>query len=286
MDCRMLEARSQQAVRARPFRVWLQPDGAVWMQFYRADAGYLLRFPDLADFEVSADALAVACRPAPGASEDTTRHLFLNQVLPLALSKRGKLVFHASAVEVNGAAVAFVADSGKGKSTLVAGFAAAGYRFLCDDGLVLEHSGTGYEVMPSHPSIRLWQDSQEALVGADAQAALPVQYTTKARLLAGEGMEYCNEARELKRAYFLGDGSAPEVTLQMLGAGDALGEWAKHSFLLDIEERPALASHFDRLAVLALQPVCYRLDFPRRYDALEAVRQAIVAHINEADGAA
>ncbi|MBK5105698.1 MAG: hypothetical protein JJE42_15740 [Burkholderiales bacterium] len=282
----MLEVRAQQALRARPFREWLQPDGAVWMQFYRTDAGYLLRFPELADFEVSGDALAVACRPAPDVSEETTRHLFLNQVLPLVLSKRGKLVFHASAVEVSGAAVAFVADSGRGKSTLAASFAAAGYRFLCDDGLVLERRGAGYDAMPSHPSIRLWQDSQEALVGAGAQTVLPVQYTAKARLLAGEGMAFCGEPRALRRVYFLGDGGAPGVTLQKLGAGDALGEWMKHSFLLDIEERPLLASHFDQLAVLASRPIAYRLDFPRRYDALEAVRQAIVVHINEADGEA
>ena len=144
-------ARAQAAVAMAPFHEWAFPDGTLWTQFYRTEAGYLLRFPGLADFDVSADALGVTCHPAPGASEATSQHLYLNQVLPLVLSKRGKLVFHASAVEVAGGAVAFVAESGRGKSTLAASFAINGCRFLTDDGLVLEDCGAGYQVSPAIP---------------------------------------------------------------------------------------------------------------------------------------
>lgn len=283
MGFRQFEACLQKALHPGPFREWAHPDGAVWMQFYRTDIGYLLRFPELADFEISGNGLTVTCHPAPDITDDTSQHLFLNQVLPFVLSKRGKLVFHASAVEVAGVAVAFVADSGKGKSTLAASFATRGFRFLCDDGLVLDEIEDGFQVMPSHASIRLWKDSQEALVGARAEIALPVQYTNKMRLMAGDGMAYCDQPRPLRRVYFLGDGSAPALTLQKLGASDALAEWMKHSFLLDLEEKSLLASHFDRLVVLASQPICYRLGFPRRFDALAAVREAIVAHIHDAD---
>ena len=286
MDFRQLEARSQPAERAKPFREWVQPDGAVWMRFYRTEVGYLLRFPELADFEISDDELAVICHPAPDVTDDTCRHLFLNQVLPLVLSKRGKLVFHASAVEVAGHAAAFVADSGKGKSTLAASFATSGFRFLCDDGLVLEEIKGGFQAMPSHASIRLWKDSQDALACAGADIALPVQYTDKVRLLAGDRMVFCDQPRPLRRVYFLGDGSALVPALQCLSASQALAEWVKHSFLLDLEERALLTAHFDRLVALASQPISYRLDFPRRFDALAAVRQAIVAHIHDAGGTA
>jgi len=65
---------------------------------------------------------------------------------------------------------------------------------------------------------------------------------------------------------------------QRLSAAEALVEWVKHSFLLDVEERPRLASHFDQVAALANQPMHYRLDYPRRYENLARVRQAIVEH--------
>ena len=146
---------------AHSFHTWAFPDGTPWTEFYRENGGYLLRFPDLADFRVSADGLEVTGFPVPGVSESTSQHLYLNQVLPLVLSKLGKLVFHASAVEVPGGAVAFAAESGRGKSTLAASFAVNGFRFLTDDGLVLEPVADGYQVQPSHPSIRLWEDSEE-----------------------------------------------------------------------------------------------------------------------------
>ena len=139
----MQSARHQTAVGDAPFHVWAFPDGTLWTEFYRANGGYLLRFPDLADFQVSADGLSVTCLPAPEVSEATSQHLYLNQVLPLVLSKLGKLVFHASAVEVDDGAVVFAAESGRGKSTLAASFAVSGSRFLTDDGLVVEPIGEG-----------------------------------------------------------------------------------------------------------------------------------------------
>ncbi len=254
------------------------PDGALWTEFHRADGGYLLRFPDLADFQVSADALHVTGFPAPEVSDATMQHLYLNQVLPLVLSKLGKLVFHASAVEVGEGAVAFVAESGRGKSTLAASFAVNGFRFLTDDGLVVEPSVRGFEALPSHPSIRLWADSEAALVPPTARRAPPVHYTAKARFLADEDLVFCKQPRPLRRVYFLGDGSAATLEFRRLSGAEALVEWVRHSFLLDIEEKPRLASHFDQVAALANQPIHYRLDYPRRFEDLACVREAILEH--------
>jgi hypothetical protein len=269
---------AQRSLAGAPFREWSFPDGTPWTSFYRVEAGYLLRFPGLADFLVSADGQEVACVPAPGAAAATTQHLYLNQVLPLAWGKQGKLVFHASAVEVEGGAVAFLAESGRGKSTLAASFATCGYSFLTDEGLVLEKTADGYQVMPSHPSLRLWEDSQLAVVSPGAAVAPPLSFTTKARLLAGGELRFCAQPRPLRRAYFLGDRAAPAVQLEPLGAAEAMVEWVKSSFLLDPEEKVRLASHFAQVADLAAQPLGFRLDFPRRFDELPAVRAAIVKH--------
>jgi hypothetical protein len=199
-------------------------------------------------------------------------------VLPLVLSQQGQRVFHASAVEIGAGAVVFAAESGRGKSTLAASFAVNGFRFLTDDGLVLEPAGDGYAVLPSHPSIRLWADSEAALIDPATATAPAVCYTSKARFLAGDRVRFCDQPRPLRRVYFLGDGSADAVTIEPLNPAQALIEWVKHSFLLDIEERPRLASHFDAVARLANHPLHFRLDYPRRYDALPEVRAAILEH--------
>jgi len=278
IELHLQSARPQPPVAHPPFHTWTFPDGTRWTEFHRTNGGYLLHFPELADFQVSADALHVTGFPAPEVSDATVQHLYLNQVLPLVLSKLGKRVFHASAVEISEGAIAFVAESGRGKSTLAASFAVNGFRFLTDDGLVLEPGVQGFEALPSHPSIRLWADSEDALIPPAARRAPPVHYTAKARFLADEDLAFCTQPRPLRRVYFLGDGRAETVTFERLRPAEALVEWVKHSFLLDIEEKPRLASHFDQVAKLANQPIHYRLDYPRRFEDLARVRETIVAH--------
>ena len=272
----VLAAREQADLGASPIHVWRFPEGLLWASFYRLPSGYLVRFPTLADFQVSQDGAAVRCWPVDGVSSGTIEHLYLNQVVPLALSKQRKLVFHASTVEVEGGAVAFLGESGSGKSTLAASFATSGHRVLTDDGLLVEEREGVFEAQPSHPSIRLWEDSQEALMDRAAVLAPAVQYTSKVRILARDEIAFCREPRRLRRIYFLVNEAADKPALSPVKASEALVQLVKHSFLLDIEEREMLAYHFDRLAALVQEPICWRLDYPRRYDALPIVRRAIL----------
>ncbi len=271
-------ARPLAPVQDVPFHQWAFPDGTLWTQFFRQGAGYLLRFPDLADFEVSADGARVQGYPAPGVTSATVEHLYLNQVLPLALSRQGKLVLHGSAVDIGGQGVAFLGESGRGKSTLAASFATEGTRFLTDDGLLLEWVGDACMIVPSHPSIRLWEDSQSALMHAGTAMAPSVSFTSKSRFLAGQGIPFCDASRPLHRIFFLGEGAAETPAIEAVRPAEALIELVKHSFLLDIEARDMLVRHFDDLTRLAALPIYFRLDYPRDYEALGAVREAIVRH--------
>lgn len=276
---RLLDSRTQFVPQTTAFAEWLSPDGGKAASFYRTGGGYLVRFPDLADFEISADALAIACHPAPSVTESTCRNLYLNQVLPLALSQRGKLVVHASAVELpSDRAAIFAGRSGSGKSTLAAAFATAGYRFLSDDGVVVEEDGNGYRAVPSHPSIRLWNDSEDAVIGGGSESTSTDRSPSKRRLAAAGPIPFCHEPRRLTCAYFLGDADAAVPRFERLAASQALLEWVKNSFLLDPEERPLVASHFDRLTSLVVRVPCFRLHYPRRFDGLGSLRHAIVEH--------
>ena len=275
----MLTPRAQAPCAAVPFHTWDLPEVLqVWAAFYRTPSGFLIRFSDLADFEVSVDGSCVTCSPAPDVPDATTEHLYVNQVLPLALSKLGKLVFHGSAVEIGADSIAFVSVSGRGKSTLAAGFAVRGHRFLTDDGLIVEPVDGVYQVLPSHPSLRLWHDSQERLLRGDVETAPALAYASKVRFIAGTRLTHCDEPRPLRTAYFLGNGSATEITFRRLTEVETLLAWARHSFLLDVEDPTLISAHFDGIATLANRLVCYDLDYPRHYDDLERLLEAVVAH--------
>jgi hypothetical protein len=257
---------------------WTLPDGTLWLQFARSEDLHWLRFPGLADYQVSPDGLEVVQHAAAGTDETTLEHLFLNQVLPLAQSLQGELVFHASAVALNGGAVAFLGHSGRGKSTLAASFAASGHAFLTDDGLQLDRRDDGYWVEPSHPSIRLWSDSREALVHADAVLSPPVQYTPKSRVLSDDQLAACREPMPLRRVYFLGEGQADGVVIEPMNPREALIGLVNHSFMLDTSTAQVMARHFDALSRMAALPIFFTLDYPRRYDLLDQVRHAVQQH--------
>ncbi|MDP2163239.1 MAG: hypothetical protein Q8K21_03300 [Hydrogenophaga sp.] len=115
-------------------------------------------------------------------------------------------------------------------------------------------------------------------MAADATLAPPVSFTPKARVLSDDVLPFCDQARPLIRVYFLGDGSAPDVSIEPMKPSEALMGLVNHSFLLDIEARDVIARHFDELTRMVERPMYYRLDYPRRYDALPRVREAILRH--------
>lgn len=272
----LLARRPQDAIASAPFQEWRLPNGNVCAHFHQDRDGYLVRFPGFADFAISPDGMRVRCWPAPEATQGTIEHLFLNQVVPLARSRTGELVFHASAVEAHGGCLAFLGRSGQGKSTLAASFARGGHRFLSDDGIVVR-TETGRPIIePSHGSLRLWDDSQRALALECTPAAAPVQFTPKVRLLASETLPHCSSPRELLAVYVLGNATA--VGVERLASAEALIELTRNSFLLDIAERQALATHFEELAKLVKLPMFYRLSYPRDYAQLPATRAAILDH--------
>lgn len=263
---------------AAGFHQWLRPDGMPWAIFSHINAGYLVQFPDLVNFEISIDGAMINAYPIFGVSPQTVEHLYLNQIYPLALSRQFKLVLHGGAVELGANAVAFLGMSGRGKSTLTASFSTNGYRFLTDDGLQLAKGEVGYLAQPSHPSIRLWDDSGAALIPDTAQAAPPVDYTPKSRFLADDVVAYCNQPRPLRAVYFLGEGHADTVSIDPISGRDAMIELVKHSFLLDIEAREMLTHHFGQLVELVKTPMFFRLDYPRQYEMLPEVREAVIRH--------
>lgn len=108
----------------------------------RLDDGRLvMRVHAACDFELSEDLSDVVVRPALGAPAGLASVLTTGAMLALQLYLRGELVLHASAVDVGGAAVAFVGRSGMGKSTMAALMCAGGASLITDDVLRVDGDG-------------------------------------------------------------------------------------------------------------------------------------------------
>ena len=106
----------------------------------RADRGYRVWVRGLGRCRISPGGDTIECAP-PRAKAGRWR-LLIGQGLPIAAALRGLEVLHSSAV-VSRPAVAFVAPSGTGKTSLALEFVIGGARLLADDVVVLEATDTG-----------------------------------------------------------------------------------------------------------------------------------------------
>jgi hypothetical protein len=78
------------------------------------------------------------------------------------LHQQGRLPLHASAVGMEGAAIALCGHSGVGKSTLAAALHRRGLPVLCDDvGVVVLNADGEVLFYPGFPRIKLWRDALE-----------------------------------------------------------------------------------------------------------------------------
>lgn len=237
-----------------------------------------LRFPGLADFEIQGEGEAVVAVPVPGLDPETVEHLYLNQVLPLALNLQGAPVFHGSAAAWSEqGAIAFLGASGRGKSTLATFLTAHGASLFSDDALVLSLDSGPCLLHPSHPSVRLWQDSLDALGGEILPAGKTIAYNSKVRIPADEQhIRMAAGPAPLMRAYFLGDGQVDAVQVRPIAGHAAALRWIQHAFVLDIRDPATMRRNLQHAAYLANLGISYELDYPRSYAALPEVRRALL----------
>ena len=201
----------------------------------------------------------------------------MNQLLPMIRGHLGDLIIHASAAAVDGGAVAFVAQTGRGKSTLAAAFARAGMPFLSDDGLCLAAEGGRYLASPNRSSFRLWLDSEAEVVLGKA-APDEWDQDAKSRVEASDSLPFQAEPLPLRAMYFLGPGEAAKPVIVGLTMREALAQLLNHSFFLDAEDRVRMTRHFEALTRLAEAVPSFALDYPRDYALLPDVIAAVTGH--------
>lgn len=269
-------ARPQETIAAQPHDRWLSPDGDASAEFYRTATGYLVRFPDQADFAIDLANRTAHCTPASPDMSAVAKSLFHNAIEPLLGNFTGGLFLHGSAVSLaTGGAIAFLGDSRRGKTTLAGAFAKAGHPFLTEDTVALKPADGHYLVAPTRPVLRLFPDSANHLLGQDEAVD---EDAGKSVLDASGKLPFADAAQALRAIYILGPGSSEQVAITALPMPAALAELMRHGFILDVEDKVRLRGHFQRVSDLVTTVTCYTLDFPRDYAQLGQVVESIHTH--------
>ncbi len=129
----------------------------------------VVRYPGLCEFVGDARLRAVTVHVAPDADAGVVSVLAAGALLAMHLRLQERLVLHASAVRVDGRAVAFVGASGMGKSTMATLLCAEGRALLSDDVLHVDLDGPGAVVHAGSTETRL-REAARPLAAAMAMA--------------------------------------------------------------------------------------------------------------------
>jgi ABC-type uncharacterized transport system YnjBCD ATPase subunit len=260
-------------------------NGHRWFTSWKSGDAYIARFPKVCSFRFHPEAMVVECSPERDAAESTIAHLILDHAIPRLLSLLpDHLVIHASAVQVEGQAVAILGQSGQGKSTVAAWFASQGFPLLTDDCLALrwDNKVQQWLAQPSYQSVRLWPDSVDALRIGESALREFAYYSAKKRTGREVDFEFATGEVPLKACFILtgpekSDGTAsraPEI--RPLSTNEGFLALVQSVFRLDAENAQLNSREFEALTSLTDRVRFRALSYERKYSRLPEVQKAMI----------
>lgn len=206
--------------------VWLVLASFNELEALKSDGGHQFvgTVDGVATFAVL-DGRKILADPLPGVDEALLNTFIVGPILAVLLRQRGLLVLHASSAVVNDVAIAFIGNSGAGKSTMAQAFHGHGYPVMTDDVMVVQLGGDCPMALPGYPLIKLWPESVTAT--GYSPESLPFIHGSSTKrshqLTAGFGQT----AFPLGRIYVLDEGA--EHRIVELNASDACIALLQHS---------------------------------------------------------
>ena len=233
VDCSHLEAVDEQ------HGFWATPTEAC--HFFKDAGAFLVQ-----------DGREITVDPVPSVNDRVLRLSLLGPAMALILHQRGRFVLHASAIAINGRAVAFLGGNGSGKSTMAAALHTRGHDLLADD-VTAAHLGSSScpTVLPSFPQFKLWPDSAVAL--GKVPEVMPLLHPDLEKRSCYVAERFADMSLPLRRLYVLAAGLTPEI--EPLSPREALEALLHHWYGIRFGGRflqvVGIAPHFLQCASLA-----------------------------------
>jgi hypothetical protein len=256
-------------------------DGTPAIQLMATADGFIYDVEGVARFFIASSGDYVGHSIVPGAAIHDIDHFLAGPVLGLAFQLRGGIALHASAVMIDGQAVAFSAGHGAGKSTLATNLGVLGLPVVTDDVLALRAEGDGWTAIRSLPRAKLWGDSLEALGRSVEQFGTVVSWLGKRRITIGRdfgslapeelplGAIYLLDPRSSERELEIAPIEGSQAALMLLG----------NMYMPEAIRGPRTASTLDAAIAMTSRVPVRRITYYRSYEAFTSIRDAVLADL-------
>lgn len=222
------------------------------------------------------DGTRIAVDPARGVPHEVLRHVIVGPALNHLLHQRGYFVLHASTVSIDGAAVAFVGESGQGKTTTAMACLTEGHHVLSDDVAAITLDGGTPVVRSGYPAVKL---STEAVETFDPPVEPPVR-TCDGRPRHFHRLRHDQPASPVPLAgvYLLEDG--PEIEVESLSGGERIMSLVDNTYAIGtLGSDGQAATNVGVCGEIAGATSVKRLRRPRDLDRLPEVIDRVRADI-------
>lgn len=191
-------------------------------------------------------------------ADDALASLF-GSLFALVLHQRGFLPLHASAVEVEGGAAAFVGRSCVGKSAVAAVLHGRGRRLIADDLVAVDTRTDPPVLWPGPPSLHLWPEVIDAL-GMNGTKAERVRSNLDKRTIPVRGVDGPLPIHHVTVI----DAGGMDEQLDRRSGFDALSVLVSSSWhAAALEALQIRAAHFARCAMVARSAATWRWPRPQ-----------------------
>jgi hypothetical protein len=254
-----------------------------WAQYAALpDGSSYRRWSGLFEFLVTPDARTIHARTLNQSNEEALLAYLLVDALSFSMVRLGREPLHATAVLTPHGVVAFVGESGDGKSTLGALLVRHGFKLVTDDMLVLTFEGDECIAHAGPPRIKLYRQIADKIFDTGYDS-VPMNPVTEKLIIPLNQDQIVNGPHPLSAIYLIREhdrgGSAHAPSIRRLSPAEAfpkvLAATASHYAF----ERERLARQFTFLTRLLDRVPVETLTYPRDEDSMPALRDAVLADL-------
>jgi len=244
------------------------------------DGSAYMRCKEHFEFLVSGDGKQILWRRLGDVPDEALLTYVMGPALSFCLLARGIEPLHATAVVVNGEAIAFLGGSGAGKSTLAAVFVQRGYALLTDDVLVLQPHGNKLLAHPSVPRLKLTPGAADAFFSR--RRSIPMNRFTTKMIFPLNPQAHAGNVVPVRALYVLPKRSSKRrITVTTLIGRACFLPLIANTFNDSVVTPARLKQQFTFASKITAAVPLSQLSFPRRLDLLPAVADEILLNLSQ-----